>query len=270
MKNVLKAEYYRIIKNKMTYVAMGINVFLVVLHFLLEILPYWNINSMGKMLKTYPLGLFEKWIGGESASVYPALYFMLAPLISAIPYGGSLQEDLKTGYVENVCTKVKKETYFMAKYIVAFSTSLITVIPLMLNFVLTAMTLPAIIPQSCGGFYTISASKFMGDLFYSCPLLYVLIFFLLNMIVWGLLATSSILVFGVVKSVYAAILMPFLVSMVLFGITQVSEYDMIAPLLYLQPSQPYPVDGAIIIFEIIVFSLGGLIYWYQVKKKEII
>lgn len=73
MKQLLKMEYYRLFRNKITYIVFAVNLMIVSLQFVFESLPYWNTNEK---IPGYPLTVFEKWIGGETASIFPTIYFL--------------------------------------------------------------------------------------------------------------------------------------------------------------------------------------------------
>ncbi len=265
MRQLLKMEYYRLFRNRTTYFALAVNFGIVFLQILFESLPYWGTNEI---IPVYPLTVFEKWIGGENSSIFSTIYFMLCPLISAVPYGGTLIEDIKTGYIKNICISQKRYMYFYTKYIVAFSTGMFSVLPLICNFLLTALIFPAMLPQACSGFYPINAKSMLGDLFYGHPYEYLVLWLLLDIIFYGFLSTLSLTVSFLTNYCYVAILTPFLVSIVLYGITWISEYTMIAPFHFLRPSQPYAANFFSILIEILAMIVVGAIYICMEKKKE--
>lgn len=267
MKEMLRLEYRRLLKSKILYMALGMNILIVLMQIFSETVPY-----SGETMKIvlYPLSLFEKWIGGEKSSVYSMLYFMLTPLIAAIPYGGSFQEDVRTGYIKNICTRGRKKDYLKAKYIVTFSTGLISVIPLLLNFLITAMILPAVLPQASTGFYSVGAASMLGELFYTQPYLYLLFWLVLDIVFYGLIATISLVVVFFSEYVYVAILAPFLACMILFGISLISpQVSAAAPFNLLHSGQVYPVNPAIIVIEAAVLTMMGAGYYYAGSKREI-
>ncbi|MDD3278018.1 MAG: hypothetical protein PHG16_03940 [Lachnospiraceae bacterium] len=267
MKELLKMEYHRLLRSKILYIALGINILIILMQIFSEIVPY----AEGTMkIVVYPLTLFEKWIGGENSSVYPTMYFMLAPLISAIPYGGSLQEDLKTGYIKNICTRGRKKDYLAAKYIVTFSTGLISVIPLVLNFLITAVILPATLPQASTLFYSVKAISMLGETFYTQPYLYLFIWLVLDILFFGFIATISLVIVFFSEYVYVAILAPFLACMALYGISLISsQAAAAAPFYFLRPSQPYPANPMILALEAVLLVAMGVGYYYAGNKKEI-
>lgn len=266
MRYLLKNEFSRLWKSKLLYVVCAINLFIVGLHIYSEVIPstQWGIATAG-----YPLTVFEKWIGGETSSIFPMLYFMLSPLMMAIPYGGTLQEDLKSGYVKNVFTRGRRRDYLIAKYIVTFSTGFIAVLPLIVNFLLTATILPADIPQASTGFYPIDATSLAGELFYTHPYVYLGLWLLMDILFYGLLATLSLFAGLLSEYAYVAILTPFLVCMVLYGASVLAENGAVAPTSFLAPSQMDPANPLVIIGETILLLLVGGGYYYVGKKKEI-
>lgn len=267
MKEILKMEYHRLLRSKILYLALGINVLIVLMQIFSEILPYAKETME---IVVYPLSLFEKWIGGENGSIYPTMYFMLAPLVSAIPYGGSFQEDLKTGYIKNICTRGRKKDYLKAKYIVTFSTGLISVIPLLLNFLITAMILPAVVPQAGTLFYSVNATSMLGELFYTKPYLYLFIWLVIDIIFFGLIATISLVIVFFSEYVYVAILAPFLTCTTLYGISLISPMMASAtPFYFLRPSQPYPAAWIVLAIEATLLVVMGVGYYYAGSKKQI-
>lgn len=267
MKQLLKMEYYRLFRNKVTYIVLAVNLMIVSLQFVFESLPYWNTNEK---IPGYPLTVFEKWIGGETASVFPTIYFLLVPLLSAIPYGGTLQEDIRSGYIKNICIRTRQREYFRVKYIVAFTTGIFSVLPLIFNFLLTSLVFPAMLPQACTGFYPINATSMLGDLFYLHPYAYLGVWLILDIVFWGLLATLSLAVFFLTNYMYVAMVTPFLACMVLYSITWISDYTMLAPFYFLQPCQPCAAQPGAIFAELLGLAVIGGFYEYRGQRWEIL
>lgn len=266
MRKILKIEFQRLFKNKTLYLALALNLLIVTMQTVSEVLPYIGDDMV---IALYPLTVFEKWIGGERSSVYPMLYFMLAPLVSAIPYGGSLAEDIRSGYIKNICTRISKKDYLKAKYVVTFSTGLISVVPLVFNFLFTAMLLPALVPQVGTGFYPISETSMLAGLFYTHPFIYVAIWMLIDVLLFGLIATISLVVTLFSEYVYVATLAPFLFCMIMYGIGAASGYEKFVPVLLLHPAQIESVSPVALVIEIILLAVAGGIYYYGRKKEQI-
>lgn len=267
MKELLRIEYMRALKSSSTMLVLLSGSIIAILHVITEILPYRDkIYTF-----TYPMTVFEKWMGGENHSVYSSLYYLLIPVLIAIPYVGTLKQDFKSGYYKNIFIRTDKKKYFLAKYIVVFTTSgVMAVIPLILNFMLTAMILPAAIPQANTAFYTISSMAMLGELFYVQPFLYLFIYMLINIIFFGLLATIGLLFSYFTDYVFVCLLAPFLVYVFLYGVTMIGRLYAYSPFSFLRPSQPMAADISVIVVECaVMFLMGGVVYLGIGFKKEL-
>lgn len=265
MRQLLKNEYSRLWKNKLFYAVIGIELLIIVLQFCFEVLRWKEVIAYG----VYPLGAFEKWIGANWSSLYAWLYFMLLPLLIAIPYGGTFLEDIKTGYVKNIFTRIGKKEYLWSKFIVSFTTGALGLIPLILNFMLTASVLPALIPQASTGVYHIGADYLYAELFYQHPYLYLGIWLLQDILFVGMLAVSSLTVSFFSEYVYVPILTPFLISMLSFGIGAATGYAPIAMFHIISPAQTGGMSLGVIGTEFALLLLIGGGYFYAGHKKEL-
>lgn len=155
--------------------------------------------------------LFNHWIGGESFTPGSGNYFFLFPLLATIPYGWSYCSESKSGYVKSMVIRAGKMPYYLAKYAALFvSGGLAVVTPLLFNFLLTAMFIPAVRPDpSYLTAYGIGPASFLSMLFYAHPFLYVFAYLLVDFLFCGLIAclcfTASILV----KNRVVVVLLPF-------------------------------------------------------------
>lgn len=267
MKKLLKNEYMRVLRNGSTILVLLASSVIMILHVVTEVLPY----SDKIYLLNYPMTVFEKWIGGENHSVYSSLYYLLIPILIAIPYIGTLKQDLKTGYYKNIFIRTDKRKYFLVKYIVTFTTSgVLAVIPLILNFMLTAMVLPATIPQANTAFYGITSMAMLGDLFYVHPYQYLLVYMCLNIVFFGLLSTLGLLASYFTDYVFVCVLTPFLIYVFLYGGTMISRLFAYSPFGFLRPSQPIAANVSIIIIECgVMLFMGGVVYLVIGVKREV-
>ena len=97
-------------------------------------------------------------------------------IIAIFPYAGSLYQDIKSGYVKIIFTKVSKKKYFVSKIIAAFlSGGTAVVIPLILNLFLTALFVPALRPDASTMMFSINDGSMFSDIYYSKPFVYILL-----------------------------------------------------------------------------------------------
>ncbi|RGD63856.1 hypothetical protein DXA98_13795 [Lachnospiraceae bacterium OF09-6] len=264
MKELLKNEYKRLLGNEKFIIALGINFVIITLQIMSESFPYY-----GSGVFVYPLTVFEKWIGGENGSIYPSIFFLLSPLIVAIPYNGTLKQDLKSGYIQNLLCKVKRSDYLKVKYIVVFSTVLIWIFPLIINYFITALLLPTIVPQACSGFFSLTNISVMGNLFYRHPVQYNIIWIIFDIVYGGLIQTAGLWLTFFDKNGYGAILLPFVLEISLYAIAVSTEIYGLAPFTFLQPSQPIPANPQIIAVEMGGLILMSILFFYIGRKREL-
>ena len=265
MRKLLKIEMHRAFYNPWLAAALVFGILIAVSHVAFHVWPLTVYIGDGD----YPLSVFQHWLGGENTSVQPVLYFLIAPLLSAMPYLSTLHEDRHSGYIKNIFTRTGAMGYYGVKYITAFLVSgFVAVIPLLFNFLLTAMLLPAAAPQAYTGLYPINQLSLMGDMFYENPLLYIALYLLLDFVFFGLLATVGLLCSFVTDHVFVVMLCPFIVYLISFAVTQLTGFHEYCPYAFLRPSQPVAGRLSVVAGEMAVLLVLGGIYFAVAKKKE--
>lgn len=267
MKQLLKNEFSRLWSNKILYLVFGIECLIVVIQFFSETFPYRG-NGVYQ-LDFYPLSVFEKWIGGEKGSFYPTLYFMLLPILMAIPYGGTFLQDIRSGYVKHIFTRSGKRAYFLAKYVVSMVSGILGVIPLICNFCITACVLPAVSPQAGEGTFPLVNTSLYSELFYEHPYTYLAVWLVQDMIFLGALATVSLTASFFTDYIYVPILAPFLFCMLMYGLDMVFQAGL-SPFDFLNPSQIVEAKIWVMAGEFVLLLLiGGVGFWMCGKRQEV-
>lgn len=266
MKAMLKNEFHRAFHSPFMAVSLAIGGAIALLQALTHVLPLAQYIAMG----AYPLTVYQKWIGGENTSLWPNLYYLTAPLLAAMPHLGTAYQDRKSGYIKNILTRTKRTNYIYAKYIVTFVVSgWVSIFPLVLNFGLSALMLPATLPQASTGLYPIGPLSLMSALFYSKPLVYVLLYTALNFVFFGLLTTTGLLIVRFVDNVFSVMLAPFMLYLIVFGATQLSGAYRFCPYGFLRPSQPVVTSWSVILLEGVIMLIMGGVYVYTEKKSAV-
>lgn len=269
MQNELKTEMHRAVYNYRFLFAILIGIGIAVIHVIVRVIPVqkWIYFSGSN----YPLSAYEKWLGVDNASVYNTLYYFVIPILAAIPFTGSLRQDIQSGYIQNIVTRISKTKYFLAKYITTFIVGgLVTVIPLIVNFILTTTVLPLVVPQSNTIYYPITQTSILGDFFYAHPLLYVFLNFILNFVFLGFLQTLGLLVTYIYNRVYSVILFPFILYLFLYALSNITGWYFLCPFGFLSAGQALSSTMSIILSEIGVMLILGGIFFYVSRKKEIL
>lgn len=259
-------EFLRAVQKKSSSISALIGLCIALLHVITEIFPLRNLIFTG----IYPLTVFEKWMGGENTSVYPILYYFIAPVLIAFPYVGSLKQDLRSGYCNQIFSRTKSSHYFTAKYLVTFfTTGFLSVLPLIANFLLCGLFLPMAMPQAGTSFYSIFGTSFLGDLFYQKPLVYLLIYLVIDFSYFGLLSTLGLLAAYFTENYLVMVLSPFLAYLLLYALTQLTMLYRFCPYGFLRPGQPVAAEPFVLIIEYAALLLIGCVYFYVSQKEHL-
>ncbi|WP_251158475.1 hypothetical protein [Caniella muris] len=119
------------------------------------------------------------------------LFFVLAPLLCLLPYAWSYRSELTDGYLAQVYVRTFRAPYYRAKAAAVFLSAFVAVIvPQVVNFIVLCCIYPLYTPTPVDSFYTgISNGSPWSQLYYSAPLLYVSIYFLVSSILAGVWST---------------------------------------------------------------------------------
>ncbi len=200
----------------------------------------------------YPVTLYESWIGGlgEKTSV---LYFMILPFLVVIPYSISFYQDNSSQYIVSICTRIKKSNYLKAKFTATFIIGgIVSVTPLLLNFVLNAIVLPGVLPQVALGGRILPKSTF-SQLYYFHPL-----------------AVSALYITFYCEKMYTVMLYPFGICMTIMAMADILELYEWQPVNFINPSFGEPRLIPFLFVTIILFIFAIWIFIYKGSKQDIL
>lgn len=249
----------------MLCIACGICVW----HFVANVLPLRDYIYMEK--SSYPLSIYgvKGWLGMDLTSVQQGLYYMIIPILCAVPYGRSFYFDMSSGFASQLTTRGEKRGYLAAKFTVAFlSGAAISGIPLVFDFLLTGTVLPCVIPQSGTGSFAVWTDCPMGGLLIRHPLAYTLVFLLIDIVFFGLFNTVSIWAVGFLNNGFWVSLTPFLSYLLLFCIMRYADEPRFAPFLFLMPGQSHRSDWGVVIFEFCALVLLDVFFFLWDERRE--
>lgn len=264
MKNMLKIELNKAIKNKFFIFAVMLGLAVTFLSFLYNTESYLSgladrafYEEEFNVKYNHFIGittLYNSWVGGEAYTLGSTIYFFIFPILIAIPYGWSYCSELKSGYIKNAATRCGKMKYFMSKYISSFIVGGLTmIIPLLTNFLLTAAFIPAYQPQvNYMQYYGVFSNTFLSEMFYIHPNLYILIYILLNFIFCGLIACLSCTIANILKNRVIAVLFPFVVTLIIHYIADVFKNYYQLEISFLYFLRPCPVSCSTNIYVILI------------------
>lgn len=273
MQNILRFELKRAFCNRNFMISLIIGLVIVSSHLILNVLP--SVGSLDNYLLgkgEYPLSLFNTWTGGEGRSIQPSLFNMLIPFLAAIPFMNSYYVDNKSGYVKNIFMKVEKKKYFIAKFISVFlSSGIVVILPLLIDLLLTAMFMPALIPDASSMTFSLNASCMLSGLFYQQPFLYLLVYFFIFFMYAGLLGVLGLTISFFVNNSLFVILSPFMLYILVDYVFFYLGASKFSIRVFLRMDQPHAVIGINVLIVYIVISLALVItYIFKGKKYEAI
>lgn len=283
MCSVLKLELKKAFKNKFFWISVVLGCLITLLSFEHMVNMYYegmsaiSGNSTDIMYDPH-IGIntvFNCWIGGEPFSLGSSIYFFVFPLLIALPYGWSYSEERKCGYRRMMIAKTGKKKYYCAKYVAVFlSGGVAMVLPLIFNFWMTLLVVPAILPDvTMNMFYGVFGGSFLAELYYTVPFLYVAIYLFIDFVYCGFLVCICMAVSGIVRQKWGVVLIPFLLLLFVHVITDYIYSDLsvaykeLSPLYFLRGVEVrYSFSGSIILLfaiGLLVISLIGVIKEYR-------
>ncbi len=287
MKAIFILEVKKAIQNKLFILSIIIGFVITLLSFYYNIKIYQQsiveVNSISNSVSYNPQApvftSFNHWIGGEPFSLGSAIYFFVFPLLIGMPYGWSYCEEKNSGYQKNLVVISGKRAYFFSKYCaVFFSGGLAMVLPLLLNFILTILFFPSIVPVVIYDiYYGVFGSSLMANLYYTKPFLYVGGYLLIDFVYCGLIACLSLTASSFIRQKWAVAIAPFLFCLVVHLSTRFvytssgTLYKQYSPLYFLRPVESgYPASWIIIFLSATtLFLITFLSYMIWECNREI-
>lgn len=219
--------------------------------------------------------VFNCWIGGEPFSMGSSVYFFIFPLLCALPYGWSYNEEKGTGYYRMVIVKQGKKSYYFAKYIAVFlAGGCAMIFPLIFNLWMVLLTVPIIKPEvNQSIYYAVFGGMCFSELYYTIPFLYVAIYLMIDFICCGFLSCICVSVSGIIRKKWVVVSVPFLLLLFIhIGVDYIYSsstirYKELSPFYFLRGVDiRYPLLGIVLLtFIVILFilSVAGIIKEYR-------
>lgn len=246
MKNLLRVELYKVFHNRFFWITFSLAILLALMSAMERIQNYQRIQSLMEFYSTKNLmvsgdTLYNNWIGGEFGTLAAFLFYFLLPLFAAFPYGWSLVQEQRAGYVKNVIARSGRKNYYLSKYIANFTAAAtVAAIPLLLNLLLVACFIPARMPDPiCQVYYAVFGADMWAGLFYSAPLCYVFLYFVLTLLFAGVWAQLSYVAAFYLKNRAAVLIIPYLLLLAFHYGTQ----SLFAWRVYVEASPIYFLRG---------------------------
>lgn len=210
--------------------------------------------------------LYNSWLGART-DLGAILFFYLVPILAVLPYGWNISTEINSGYLKVIVPKVGRKKYFSAKLFAAFisgGTAIASI--LLLSLFVTATLVPAVKPHSYNNMYY---WVYHGDLFssiaFSHPLIYALIYVIIDFLFAGLFACLPIVVALYSKKHIAALVIPYIVVILCDAARnflnyicyiEISPLNLMCSLPPLNAAKPYIVIGWFVLYSTVIFVFG--------------
>lgn len=283
--NSVKTELWKAIHNRMFFFAIAAGCLVSLLDVLQTALVTHQILESTQMLlrmdlpvSSNPSGssLFVKWISVNGVNWGSRTFFLIWPILAAMPYGFSLCQEWRSGYDNQIVTRCGRGTYFWGKYIACFVTGALAVsLPVSLNLLLDALICPAWTPEVQLMQSGIGNGYFLAELFYTRPWIFCAVWIAVDFLWGGAAACLCLTLGGRLRHSFMAVLFPFAVffaaESVIAALGSFFRYSVeLSPLRLVLADPGRPNPWWVIFPEIIVLLAvsAGVGYW-QVKKHEL-
>jgi hypothetical protein len=227
MKRVLKHEISKLLKSNTFKIAVAFGFFLSMVHFVYTLYYvkwayYDNFASTSHPIGLDNISLLYRFLGCDNFTFVGTLFYLVLPILSALPYGASLHNERKNGYQIQVIARVGKKRYLAAKFVTAFLSGVIVIgTALVFDLMLCAM----ICPLSSVHILTLEMPMYQGyfciNLFYNYPILFLIMAILMSSI-WG--GVCSVLAMAAEMFIQNAVIITLFPLILLYLVSFVTEY----------------------------------------------
>lgn len=270
MKRILTIEIKRAFTSKGMAISFTVCM-AIALHQFLMYSQVGNSNTMfdvlvaqNKAQMSLPDYLWGAWIGGDAYLFHGYLYFLIIPILAALPFGNSYLQDTKGGYIQNVFTRSPRWQYYLSKWIATFlSGGCVVVIPLVLNFLLMTTSYSSMGPYPETFHTLIEPTSMLANLFYTNPFQYIFLYFVMIFVFSGLFATTCFLVTYLSDYSFIVLLLPFLAILFTSAILNLFGHDFLIPQQFLNPSYGKGVPLFIAIEAVLLFGLSFIPFFLK-------
>lgn len=197
-----RIELQRAFHNRGMLLSLTIGCILSLAHVIqYQILPYYLNNGIvrpemtefSKVRTVAPSAIAGAWLAGNPATWTEFVFFLILPILAMLPFGVSYFSDCESGYLKNIYTRMPRKQYLTNKFLAAFLSGGTAVsIPLGLNLICSLIFLPNLLPPTIHPYNFINPTRFLYELYFSRPFLYIGFFVVLDFLLGGMFACIAL------------------------------------------------------------------------------
>lgn len=281
MKNAIKTELWKATHNIFFALSLILGIGIILLDVAQNVITVDDLvkrNIEAGLMEngTHGISLFTRWIAINGFTFGSIYFFLIWPILAAMPHGWSYAQEVKTGVINQYFVRTTRKTYFTAKYIAVFLSGGIAVsFPVIANLLLNALFCPATVPEVTHLLTAITDGYFLSALFYTHPWCYCLIWCFVDFLFGGMGACLCFLIGHKIRFPVMVMLFPFailyLLKLLSSVVRQLTQWNIaltpldqaIAGTLNANPG--WMIFASILLFTSISFAAG----LYRVKKYEV-
>lgn len=276
---MFKSELYKAFHNKGMYLACIVGVVIAMLAFFIE--DKQLINSMLSIQRQDEWGaiyrskqntginIYSAWIGLRS-STYQYVLFFLMPLLCVIPHGVSYCRDVRSGYVNQILSRVSYRKYYTSKlFAVMISGGFVCINPLIINFILCMCMFPFTEPVMGTGFFNIFHVNILAQLFYEHAFIYLCVYIIFVFMYMGIIATISLGMTCIDSNMFIVMSSPFIIVFAMHTVcTWLLGNEAMSPMRIVSMNTILVRDLLGILVEIIILLLMSLPFVIKIFRKK--
>lgn len=262
--NSLRLELHRAFLNKNMLMSLIIGIILVIADLLLFCKDYLLQNRV----------LVQAWIGTNYLYAYNSIFYILFPILSCLPFGASLFNDIVSGYDKNICTKVSRNDYIISKCIATFLSGAFAVtVPVIVNLFIVAGIFPNINAERLEWMVAGATMdrNLLSEVFAYNTCLYCLSYILIDALFGGVIALVSLAITKLSGSFFTVIVVPFVLFVFQGMIMMGDSLGNWAVMGMINPQQPVCTKAyqMVIVYLIILIVSAGISILVN-RKRDIL
>lgn len=275
IKVLLKIEFKRLFKSRLLYISLIIGTALAAGSFVNYVVPCFNVLKGFTGGMTFPFSVFNRWMGSAMGKEpFSTAYVYVCMLLAALPYCGLFVKDNKNQYILQYYSRVSRKSVHVSRFITTFiSGGMIVFIPVLLNFMMTTMFLPALNPVENGEFLNRGLS-FMADLYCNHIFIYTFIYMIQMFLYGGAFSVISLAVSFFLDNSFLTVKTPFVgfygigvISTIcknLFGTYSFSPMSIMCPSHLIMDQSLF----AFIMEPVLVTLISGIVFFVKGADNE--
>jgi hypothetical protein len=281
VKRVIKHELSKLLQSNTFKIAVASGCIFSVVHFVYTLYYvkwayYDNFASTSHPIGLDNISLLYRFLDCDNFTVVGTLFYLVLPILAALPYGTSLHNERKNGYQMQVIARVGKKRYLAAKFVTAFLSGVIVIgITLVFDLMLCAM----ICPLSSVHILSLEMPMYQGyfcvNLFYNYPILFLIVAILMSSIWGGVCAVMAMAAEMFVQNAVIITLFPlillYLVSFVteyLQGVLFHTVYEFRPIYLFQAVCMNRNPAWYIAVWQVFIFGISSVVYFARGMKRE--